>query len=64
MEKVTPTARRERPFPNPVDVNAGCRPEDEQRQNEKEALQSFVLKSRRSVVSIVAAVSDLDPGEL
>jgi hypothetical protein len=43
MEKITATARRERTFPNPIDVNARRAGDDEQDENEKEALQTFEL---------------------
>jgi len=55
MEKVTATARRERPFPDPIDINADDAGEDEQDENQKEALQSGECKGRRGGVSNVSA---------
>jgi hypothetical protein len=44
MKKITPTARRERPFPVPIDENARRCRDDEQDKNEKRALQITNLK--------------------
>ena len=55
MEIVAATARRERAFPNPINVNARDAGEDEQDENEKETLQSVECKGRRGGVSNATA---------
>jgi hypothetical protein len=40
MEEVTAPARRQRPFPSPIDVNARDAGKNEQDENEDEAFQS------------------------
>jgi hypothetical protein len=51
MEIVTAAAGRERPFPDPIDVDAGDAGDDEQKENEKEALQNVESKGRGDGVS-------------
>jgi hypothetical protein len=57
MEEVAAAARRDRSFPDPIDVNAGDAGEDEEEENEREALQSVECKGRRGGVSNAAKKS-------
>jgi hypothetical protein len=71
MEIVTATARRERSFPDPIDVNAGDAREHEEEENEKETFQrveckgrggDVELRGRRSEVGSAFAEATADKG--
>jgi hypothetical protein len=52
MKIVTPAPRRERTFPNPIDINARRAGQDEQDKDEEEALQSLNYRRRQVRLSI------------
>ena len=65
MKKITPAARRERPFPVPIDENTGHARDHEQDKNEKRALQSAEYKCGRAAISMYrASINSCDLGEL